>query len=285
MAYGNFIVIYEKDGFSYKLCRIFFGADGSYYITSPYHPAEKAALMKVTVNYALSQATVCFEQAIDIASAEDDDKRIKFSHHPDGLVQFSGQGITSGKDSEGKIRGIGVMSWTLDKPVIGPAFGISILGIEQFEKANRVKGEKCVFKHEELTPLPGADTFTLEGYYFPPFMRRFLQTAKDGSKTISVVHPAGFVLRLKVLMPNEQCERQGFIGVELYKVYSGESDKSVTCQFIFSGPTGNLKENENGQTLGDGIYCMYPRREIPVRRNLDFVMNAVPPQPETLDEH
>ncbi len=79
MAYGTFIAIYEKDGISHKLCRIFFNADGSYYITSSYHQAEKAALMKVTVNYALLQATICFEQAIDIASAEDDDKRLKFS--------------------------------------------------------------------------------------------------------------------------------------------------------------------------------------------------------------
>jgi hypothetical protein len=176
------------------------------------------------------------------------------------------------------------MSWPLDSPVIGPAFGICIVGVEQFEKADRIKGEQCVFKHEELTPLPEADMLSLEGYYFPPFMRRFIQTGENGSKTISVVHPAGFVLRLKVLLPTEQCERQGFIGVELYKVYSGEPDEGVTCQFIFSGPTGNLRENEHGQTLGDGIYCMYPRRTIPVRRNLDFVMNAVPSQPRTIDE-
>jgi hypothetical protein len=284
MGYGNYTVKYEKDGTKYKLCRIFFGADGSYYVTSPYHPAEKAALMKVTVNYALSHTVVPFSQAVDIASAEDDEKRIKFSHHPDGFAQFSGHGVVSGKDSEGNIRGVGVMSWPLDRPVIGPAFGISIVGVEQFERADRIGGDQCVFNHEELTPLPGADTLALEGYYFPPLMRRFVQTDKDGSKTISVVHPAGFVLRLKVLLPTEQCERQGFIGVELYKVYSGKPDKEITCQFIFSGPTGNLRENEHGQTLRDGIYCMYPRSSIPIRRNLDFVMDAVLSQPRYSDD-
>jgi hypothetical protein len=117
VAYDNakYTVVYEKGGHRYKLCKIFFGSDGSYYVTSPYHPAEGATLLKATVNYALSEMEIPVEQAIDAAAAEDDELRIKLSHHPDGFLQFSGQGIVSGKDADGNIRSIGVMSWPLDR--------------------------------------------------------------------------------------------------------------------------------------------------------------------------
>lgn len=186
MGYGNYTIIYEQAGISYKLCRIFFGADGSYYVTSPYHPEGKAALVKATVNYSLAEMYIPFEQAIDIASAEDDEKRIKFSHHPDGFVQFSGDGVVSGKDADGNIRGVGIMSWPLDRPVIGPAFGIALRDIEQFEQVDRLKGELCIFRHEEITTTPGAKDFGLEGYYFPPLWRRFVRSEPDGTKTIQL---------------------------------------------------------------------------------------------------
>jgi hypothetical protein len=146
MAYdkAKYTIIYEKDGNRYKLCKMFFGNDGSYYVTSPYHPAHGAMLYKHTVNYALSEMELSLEQAVDAAAAEDDKKRVKLSHHPDGFLQFSGQGIVSGKDAEGNIRGIGVMSWPLDHPVRGPAFGLTMYGLEHFEKAARVRDTPCV---------------------------------------------------------------------------------------------------------------------------------------------
>ena len=277
MSKGNYTVLYEKDGTIYKLCKILFGSDGSYYVTSPYHSAQKAVLLKMTVNYALQEMMIPVEQAVDVASAEDDDKRLKLSHHPDGFVQFSGQGILSGKDSDGNIRGIGVMSWPLDNPVRGPAFGIAIRGVENFEQANRVSGEACLFKHKELTPMPNANVLFLEGHYFPSLWRRFIETAQDGTKTISIVHPAGAVVRLKVLFAPEQSVRPGFIGLELYTDFDDSED--MIDSFILSGCTGNLRENEQGQLLADGIYCMYPRSNIQVRRNLDYIMRSIPPKP------
>ncbi len=277
MSKGNYTVLYEKDGVTYKLCKILFGSDGSYYVTSPYHPAEKAVLLKMTVNYALQETVIPIEQAVDIASAEDDDKRIKLSHHPDGFIQFSGQGILSGKDAEGNIRGIGVMSWPLDHPVRGPAFALSMRGVEKFQQANKVRGEVCLFKHEELTPMPNANVLTMEGYYFPPLWRRFIETSQDGTKTISIVHPAGAVLRLKVIFAPEQCARPGFIGLEMYTDFDDSED--MIDSFILSGSTGNLRENEQGQLLADGIYCMYPRSNIQVRRSVDYILDSIPPQP------
>lgn len=216
MPRGKYTIVYEKDGARYKLCKIWYGTDGSYYVSSPYHPAQKALLMKFTVNYARSDMQIPFEQAIDLAAAEDDERRLKLAHHPDGLVQFSGEGILSGIDAAGHIRGVGVHSWPLDNPVSGPAFGVVIRGVEEFQRADRIRDELCLFTDAEVFLEPRADVLSLEGHYFPPLWRRFIRPAVDGAPTISVVHPSGAVLRLKVLLPPARCEHQGFIAVELY---------------------------------------------------------------------
>ena len=209
MAYDKvkYTIIYEKDGNRYKLCKIFFGNDGSYYVTSPYHPAEGAVLFKATVNYALSEMELSLEQAVDVAAAEDDEKRIKLSNHPDGFLQFSGQGIVSGKDHEGNIRGMGVMSWPLDHPTRGPAFGLTMSGLEQFEKADRVKDIPCVFRHEELTPIPGPHVFLLEGYYLPALWRRFVRVRPNGNRIVPLFHSTGMVIELKAIFLLERCMR------------------------------------------------------------------------------
>jgi hypothetical protein len=272
MAYdkAKYTIVYEKGGIRYKLCKMFFGNDGSYYVTSPYHPAEGAMLFKQTVNYALSEMEASLEQAIDVAADDDDEKRIKLSHHPDGFLQFSGQGIVSGKDSNGNIRGIGVMSWPLDRPARGPAFGLTICGPEHFEKVNRVKDTACVFGHGELTPVPGPHVFILEGYYLPALWRRFIRVRSDGTRVVPLVHPAGVVVELKAIFPSEQCARQNFFGLEMYTVPILEGETHETA-FTISGSTGNLRQNEHGQELGDGIYCRYPRDfNAPVRRSLEY---------------
>jgi hypothetical protein len=263
-------VIYKKDGERYKLCKIFFGNDGSYYVTSPYHPAEAAVLFKATVNYAMNEMDLSLEHALDVAAAEDDEKRIKLSHHPDGFLQFSGQGIVSGKDHEGNIRGIGVMSCPLDRLTRRPAFGLTMAGLEDFEKPDRVKDIPCVFRHEELTPIPGPHVFVLEGYYLPTLWRRFVRVRPDGTRVVPLVHPAGVVIELKAIFPSEQCARQNFFGLEIYTVPRVEGDVRGPA-FTISGSTGNLRENEHGQLLGDGIWCRYPRDfDAPNQRSLDY---------------
>jgi len=270
-APGKYTVLYEKDGECYKLCKIIYGPDGSYYVTSPYHPSKEAMLAVVTVNYALSEMEISLEEAIDLASVDDDERRLKLSHHPDGFVQFSGQGILSGKDTAGNIRGIGVMSWPLDEPVRGPAFGLSMFGLEHFERANKIKDTPLIFKDAEISSMPGPNRFALEGYYLPALWRRFIREKEDGSKTISLIHPTGAVLELKVIFPPEQCARQNFIGLELYTDTAGPESEGLTSGFTLSGSTGNLRKNEQEQVLGDGICCVYPRLATALAyRNLIF---------------
>jgi hypothetical protein len=276
VSYGKYTVIYQQHGVNYKLFKFFYGKDGSYYVTSPYHYENKAALLKMTRNYALNEENIPFEDAIDFALAEDDECRIKLSHHPDGLVQFSGEGILSGKDSSGNILGIGIMSWPLDRPVSGPAFSVTIRGVEQFKLANNISENSCVFKHDELTPMPKANILIVEGHYFPPLWRRFIQTRIDGEKFIEIIHPNGAVLRLKVLLSTNRCMRAGFFGLECYTLYESEH---FSGSFILSGSTGNLRRNEKGELLGDGIYCVYPLSEnMPIKRTLNYGKEYIPPK-------
>src|SRR5947208_3504690 len=117
MARRNYLVLLESAGQWYKLCRIIFGTDGSYYVTSPYREGSGAVLFKATVNYAKASMSVALEELIDLASVEDEQRAVKLSHHPDGLVQFSGPNVTSGRDEQGNPLGMAVQSWLLDKPV------------------------------------------------------------------------------------------------------------------------------------------------------------------------
>jgi hypothetical protein len=45
--------------------------------------------------------------------------------------------------------------------------------------------------------------------------------------------------------------------------------------FIFNGPTGNLRRNDKGELLGDGIYCFYPKGDWFKGRSVDFRMTEL----------
>jgi hypothetical protein len=69
---ASYVVVYAAGGIRYKLCRVFFGHDGSYYVTCPYHSAgEQALVFKMTVNYARQTQDITFEEALDVAALDD----------------------------------------------------------------------------------------------------------------------------------------------------------------------------------------------------------------------
>ncbi|NUO79855.1 hypothetical protein HUU05_07245 [candidate division KSB1 bacterium] len=274
MNYGKYTIVFRKEGISYKLCKIWFGRDGSYYVTSPYHPEHRAFVMKIRVNYSLQETTIALEDAIDTAGIEDDNSCLKLSHHPDGLVQFSGHGILSGRDADGNIRGFGVMSWPLDRPVLGPAFSLLFRGVEQLESAHSDLASTLLFTDDELTSIPNANTLYLEGFYFPGLWRRFIRIEPDGTRTISVLHPAKAIVKLKVLFASDKCERDGFIGLELY-TDRVEPTFATSPSFALTGSTGNVGRNLQGQVTADSIQCMYPRGDLRVQRMLEYMMPEV----------
>jgi hypothetical protein len=253
---GNYLITLELGGSTYKLCRIFFGKDGTYYVTSPYHQIKTAFLLKATVNYDTGEQYIPVADALDSAEFDDEDGRIKLSHHPSGYLHFSGKGVLSGKAEDGAIKGIGVQSWTLDRPARGPAFVVSINGIESLETTASTAKDTCSFVDSELSLLPDPKTIVLEGHYFPSLWRRFVRRSQHDWPELSVTHPNGANVPLKVILPAASCAMQGFLGLELY---SSPRTSGPENGFFLSGSTGNLRTNAKGQHLGDGIFCLYPR--------------------------
>lgn len=68
----------------------------------------------------------------------------KFSYHDDGFVQFSSatnNKIRSGRDENGRPKGLGVISWPLSNPIsTGPSFALSVWGLESLteQKAKKI---------------------------------------------------------------------------------------------------------------------------------------------------
>jgi hypothetical protein len=253
---NNYLITLQRQNAIYKLCRIFFGSEGSYYVTSPYHRIKEAFLFKATVNYAKDNVWLPVSEMLDIAHLEDNAERLKLSHHPDGLLQFSGNGALSGVTPEGDIKGVGVISWPLDRPVKGPAFALVTFGVQQFDTQARLTAECCNFAEAELAEVPEPKMFILEGFYFPPFAKRFVRVNERNEPRLQMAHPSGAILNLKVLFPAAACQRQGFLGLDMY---CSENDSGPETGFFLSGSTGNIRYNEQGEKLGDGIFCCYPK--------------------------
>lgn len=121
----DYTVAYTAAGKTVDLCKIIIGCDGSYYITAPFHPHNKAIAAIATVNYAKQPKIIRLDEALELAILEDENKRLKLSHHPDGFLQFSGEGVLSGRKQDGSPKGLGTQSWPLRRPTLGPSFGMA----------------------------------------------------------------------------------------------------------------------------------------------------------------
>lgn len=267
---SSYRIAYEYQGDLYRITRIVYGSDGSYYVTAPVPTTGQAGFAILTVNYARQEMLVPMRDAVDLAQASHEDKEIKLSHHPDGFLQFSGAGLISGKSEEGTPRGIGVMSWPLLDPARGPAFALAINNFSSLLAHTTTAGSTVVLGNREVTSLPRGGQLVLEGHYFPPLWRRFVWEDDRGEKRISIIHPAGAAIHLRALLPPESCALAGFLGVELYFQDTAD-DAEAQPGFIFCGSTGNLRQNDESELLGDGIYCFFPVEAWNEARLLDYV--------------
>lgn len=157
-----------KHGDTYRrLAKVIFGADGPYYATIPFHKSRNAIVFKMTTNCDSGTFFVSsHEEILETASIEGRD--IKFSHHPDGFAQFSGTGITSGRNPDGSAKGMAVMTSPLDSMFRGPAFNYLIRNIEELDVIERVESGSFVFDLEEYLPIAPTNSLHFEAHYFVP---------------------------------------------------------------------------------------------------------------------
>ncbi len=268
MPKANYRILFNDGTKLLKICRIIYGSDGSFYVSVPYHPEKKALLFILTVNYHSQRQNIGFKEAIDLAGYTDEEAHLKYSHHPDGFIQFSGAGILSGRNEDGSAKGIGISSWPLDNPVSGPAFALAINGVEQFDAIPAADVDDIVFAAEEIASFGPGSRLVLEGHYAPALWRRFIARGKVEEQLMLIAHPCGAVVSAKPLFPPLKCPIQNFLSVEMY---AEPSDVPVdNCEVFLSGSTGNIRTNQAGERLGDGIFYMFPDRDVGTRKTLNF---------------
>lgn len=252
-----------------RVAKVLIGSDGSYYATAPFHKNKDAVVWKMTVDYdAGNSTTVASEAIIDMASL--DGGQLKLTHHRDGFVQFSGLGVLSGRDADGNIRGIGIMSSPLDEIFRGPAFGYGIKSLDWLEEViGGPKSTDLVLDIDDFGFIPRTNGVMIEAHYFTPRWRRFIRRNHRGQQVLSVQHPAGPNLELRVFLAADECRFPGFLGFEMYTWHFGEGFPENG--FSFSGPSGNGRYNELGHRVGDALFCMSPRdMRMPVHRSITF---------------
>ena len=85
-------------------------------LTASSPPHNKALIAIMTVDSAKPSQVLSFDEALEVAVLEDDDKRLKLLHHPDKFIRFFGEGVGYVRNVERNPKGLGTYSWPLRRP-------------------------------------------------------------------------------------------------------------------------------------------------------------------------
>jgi hypothetical protein len=199
------------------------------------------------------------EHILEYGYLEGVQNNLKLAHHPDGFIQFSGRGIRSGKDVNGYPKGLGVQAWPLSSFCAGPAFGMSIVGMQLFKKHEEiVGGNTIIFDSSHYSHEAPLTTFVIEGHYFPGDCRQFIYPTSTGGLEITKIHPTGLSMPLKVVLPDPSCALGGFIGLRMYP-HANHIFGDCECGFHLGSSAGNEVVDEQGVHWFEQLYCLYPR--------------------------
>lgn len=265
------LIIIECNGKRRKFAKLLFTGDGSYSLTAPYHSAKKAVLIKATVNYETNEQLHAISNSIELS--ELDEGRLKLSHHRSGFVQYSGDGVLSGIDDNGKAKGLGVFSCPLEEVGSGPAISAGVQGIEELEETTKGSKHDLIVDVDEIPKLNDYNGLMLELHYFQPQIRRFVFKDWKGRNRLDIIHPTGFIIPMYVILAPEDCELPGLIGLDLY----GRKFDFGASGFSLSGPGENARLNEKGEKIADLLFCMFPRpANLEGARSLDYKPAEVP---------
>lgn len=171
----DYTIAYSSERGCVDLCKILMGGDGSYYVTAPYHPHNTALAAIWTLNYADQSQIASFDDALQIATLDDDQRRLKLSHHPDGFLQFSGTGMLSGRNEDGTAKGLGTQSWPLRRPAFGPSFGIAFSDPQANGRESAGRARTITFQEDDIAHLRKAMVgLRITGFYFPVPWREYV---------------------------------------------------------------------------------------------------------------
>jgi hypothetical protein len=276
---ASYTLAYDSGSTRVDLCRVVFGGDGSYYVTAPYHPADRALAGVYTVNYAQTETLISLADGLELAVLDDERKRLKISHHLDGFLQFSGEGIRSGRDAAGRPRGIGIMSWPLREPTSGPSFQLVFSDPLRCGRPTRDRAGTVSFGERSIEHMRrGLRGLTIIGYYLPARWREFVYRDDNDAYWVDLVHPNNQATKhLRVILAAVDAGYAGLIGLEAMPHDLGQTDSPPS--FILSTSTGNLRRNDKGDLLGDQLMCVYPAPDLSSAKvpSLNYKLPAPPP--------
>ena len=268
MIDNNHTIVLKNKSEYFKLLKFNYGKDGSIYVSCPYHESRDAIVVLSTINYSKNEVDITLEETIKNASVDDDLKALKLSHHKSGLIQVSGQGIVSGLNEDGSLKGIGIQSFPLDNPAPGPTFIVSIYGYEKFKSVENHKRDFRIFEINDLIHDDQIQSLVIEGYCFPEKFKRFIKTDNHGNKIINLIHPSGITIPLKVCLPKANVTCQSFFGFDLY--FEKGMEYQISPSYNISSSTGNIRLNDKNEKLGDSVSIMFPRQNLQTKENLNY---------------
>lgn len=192
-------------------------------------------------------------------------KEIKLSIHNSGFVQFSGKGILSGIDKHtGQIKGMGLWSSPLVKPICGPTFGFTFWGLPGFEQCMKEKNsnkntiifDKTDFYYRHCNRL-NWNGYIIEGFFLRQELSKGIKYV-NRIPTITLQLPnyeiPRAVFTLKVIFLEDS---PGFIGLLASKTKLN-FPKEFTTGYTIGGPSGNIRII-NGKRIGTWMFCQFPK--------------------------
>jgi hypothetical protein len=249
-------IVLKKGEKQYKLCKIIFSTDGSYFVTAPYHMGNSACLFKVNVDYRKNIQEISYDEIIEKMELEDETQALKISHHPDGFLQFSGKNVRSGRNADGSPKGMGIQSWTHDNPAPGPSWGISIKNINFLKENDQITRENLIIDANSLIDGFKFEDVLIEGFFIPIGAYPFIFIEGE-NEFISITHPSLIVLKLPVIRSDSIEKCKGFFGIhiQMTKLKFGGNENG----FIFSTSSGNIEMDGTSLVRGTCMYAAYPR--------------------------
>ncbi|RPI70125.1 MAG: hypothetical protein EHM47_12685 [Ignavibacteriales bacterium] len=248
-------LILKKSDKQFKLFKIIFHSDGSYFITAPYHTGNSAFLFKVNFDFRKHIQTIPLNETLEKMELDDEEQALKISHHPDGFLQFSGKYIKSGRNADGSPKGIGIQSWTHDNPAKGPSWGISIKNINFLKEANKITRENLIVDASTIVDGMECDDVLIEGFFIPMRFAPYI-FLENGNEFISITHPVAINLKLYVVRADSVERCKGFFGIHIQStklIFDGNESG-----FVFSTSSGNIEMNGEELIKGTCMFAAYP---------------------------
>jgi hypothetical protein len=254
---ANTRIAISENGRAAKVTIIVPLRDGGVAVAAPYTKDRNGLLVAMKTSDKLGTMFIPDDEVKAEYSAS---HRVKLSLHRDGLAQFSGTGIRSGKYGNGKPKGLAIQ---MRRPFIhpiqtGPTFAITVWGLDRFDKlGKRDAGAALMFDENDVldrsAPQELRNGYLIEGFVFPSNLVKNVRPLGPGKTVLPYFHRGfegrGAHFNFRVLLLPNQPVFLGFLVSRIGVAPIGADGAQVASGAILNGP----RDFE-----GIGVYAFCP---------------------------